>query len=87
MQFEPHEVGGIRWNQVALNLLKRYCPAQLLTCDECSGPKLAGYVCDCELERRRESTCSDCGGEMSWCSICGEYTMTCCLEYGSCACC
>ncbi len=30
--------------------------------------------------------CPDCGGNMTWCTLCEVYTKTCCVEYGTCLC-
>ena len=30
--------------------------------------------------------CPDCGGCMSWCTICDVWTKDCCQDYGSCLC-
>ena len=30
--------------------------------------------------------CWNCDGNPSWCSFCGEWTRTCCEDYGTCAC-
>ena len=33
-----------------------------------------------------DSTCPDCGGEMTWCESCRMWTQLCCEEYGTCMC-
>ena len=35
---------------------------------------------------KRNAVCERCGNMMSWCSICEEWTSTCCIEYGTCLC-
>ena len=30
--------------------------------------------------------CPDCGGRMSWCSICNVWSRNCCVDYGTCQC-
>lgn len=35
---------------------------------------------------RRYKTCPDCGNLMQWCSGCGVWTKTCCVDYGTCMC-
>ena len=33
-----------------------------------------------------EGYCTNCGGQMTWCSSCDMWTETCCDTYGTCAC-
>ena len=33
-----------------------------------------------------DSTCSMCGGNMSWCSSCQVWSSNCCCDYGTCMC-
>jgi len=37
-------------------------------------------------KRYKITDCPDCGGFMSWCSICEDWTQDCCQEFGSCQC-
>lgn len=37
-------------------------------------------------EKEEDTECSNCGGELSWCSSCMMYSRTCCEEYGTCQC-
>lgn len=38
-------------------------------------------------EPREPAPCSyGCGGEMTWCGVCNQWTHTCCIDYGTCAC-
>ena len=30
--------------------------------------------------------CEYCGGRMSWCSCCEQWSRSCCVEYGTCQC-
>jgi hypothetical protein len=34
----------------------------------------------------REHVCTDCGEVMHYCTLCQQYTQTCCVHYGTCAC-
>ena len=36
--------------------------------------------------QNRGMPCDRCGNRMSWCSICEEWSRTCCEEYGTCQC-
>lgn len=33
-----------------------------------------------------DSRCEWCCGEKEWCPLCGTWTSTCCIEYGTCMC-
>ena len=33
-----------------------------------------------------ESTCQECGGEMTWCESCRKWSSYCCETYGTCMC-
>jgi hypothetical protein len=33
-----------------------------------------------------ENSACGCGGTMHWCSICEMYSMSCCIDYGTCMC-
>lgn len=37
-------------------------------------------------KRYRHAECPDCGGQMSWCSCCEQWSQYCCQEYGTCQC-
>jgi len=40
-----------------------------------------------EHEHGDEAPCDrGCGGMMTWCSGCGQYTSQCCVDYGTCQC-
>lgn len=42
---------------------------------------------DDELPREEQDpTCPYCGEDRDWCSSCNEYTSTCCIDWGTCAC-
>lgn len=36
--------------------------------------------------RGTAESCESCGGFMSWCSCCQQWSRTCCEEYGTCMC-
>ena len=38
-------------------------------------------------EPRDPVPCSyGCGGMMTWCGVCNQWTHTCCVDYGTCMC-
>lgn len=34
----------------------------------------------------RTAICPECGGNMTWCESCGQFSSYCCEEYGTCMC-
>ena len=36
--------------------------------------------------RPRYQRCPSCGGQMSWCSSCEQWTKVCCHDWGTCMC-
>ena len=36
--------------------------------------------------RPSENECPNCGGQMTWCSCCQQWSRSCCVEYGTCQC-
>ena len=32
------------------------------------------------------NSCTNCGGIMTWCDLCRQWSATCCEKYGSCRC-
>jgi hypothetical protein len=53
-------------------------------CESCADDR--DLVWDGDIYVSRYIKCSNCGGYESWCSICKDYTQTCCVDYGTCAC-
>lgn len=42
---------------------------------------------DEDLEYGDDAPCDmGCGGSMTWCSVCQQWTHTCCVDYGTCMC-
>ena len=46
------------------------------------------YIEDTDSDETPEPyvDCDDCDGTMTWCSVCGMYTQSCCVDYGTCMC-
>ena len=45
------------------------------------------FVTDDDDERdESNSSCSNCGGTMTWCDLCRMWSKSCCEDYGTCMC-
>lgn len=39
-----------------------------------------------DIKLRLRKRCASCGGYMTWCDVCEQWTQDCCEDFGSCWC-